>query len=112
MDVSSERWRFGDFGSVQFVQDTLSGKLVVVHGKGAAFGDGPFKIAVDDDVGPVVVGLEGDDDHRALHLVDEVMANDITFERDVQTKEWHHFVKSRCGEKPARPLTDLQGDLQ
>ena len=112
MAAPPERWRFWDFGSLQFVQDTLSGELVVVHGNGAVFGDGPFKFAVDDDGRPVVVGLEGDDDHCALHLVDEKMANDITFQWDVQTKEWHHYVKSRCGEKPALRLTDLQGDNQ
>ena len=37
------RWRFWDFGSVQFVQDTLSGESLHAHGQGAAFTDGPFR---------------------------------------------------------------------
>ena len=111
MDASSGRWRFWDFGCLQFVQNTLTGELVIVHGKNAVFGDGPFKFALFDDGRPVVVGLEGGDDDCALHLVDEVMAKLVTLEPDVKG-QWHHMVKSRCGEKPARALIHIQDEKE
>ena len=109
MDVSSERWWFWDSGHRQFVQDTLTGEVVMVHGDGAKFTDGPFKLLVDDNDRPVVVGLLGDDDDCALHFVDEEMANGVTLEVGVKG-QWHHMVRPRCGDEPARTLAALQGD--
>ena len=105
------RWQFWDFGSRQFVRDALSGELVRVHGPGAAFDDGPFRLVVDEDR-PVVVGLEGDDEHCALHFVDEIMENVVTVVQDSATKEEHCFVKARCGDKPAQSLLDLQLNME
>ena len=63
MAAEPPRWRFWDFGTLQFVQDGLTGDSLRVHGPGAAFEDGPFRF-VDDDK-PVVVGLTGTDDFKA-----------------------------------------------
>ena len=94
MDASSERWRFWDFGHRQYVQDTLTGEMVLVHGDGAKFTDGPFKLHVDDNDRPVVVGLLGDDDDCALHFVDEDMANGVTLEGRCQGPMASHGASS------------------
>ena len=108
MAASPERWRFWDFGSQQILQDTLGGELVRVHGAGAVFADGPFKFAVDDDLRPVVVGLEGDDESCALHFVDEAMATIVTVAGAVGANTEQSGPILRCGDKPARSLSDLR----
>ena len=107
MESDPPRWRLWDFGSVQFVQDTVSGESLRAHGDGAAFTDGPFRLSWCGDK-PVLVGLEGDEDHCALHRVDEAMVNVITIEEHGEFKEEIYKVSQRCGDKPARPLRDLQ----
>ena len=86
MESDPPRWRLWDFGSVQFVQDTVSGESLRAHGDGAAFTDGPFRLSWCGDQ-PVLVGLEGDEDHCALHRVDEAMGNVITIEEHGEFKE-------------------------
>ena len=107
MESDPPRWRFWDFGSTQFVQDTLSGESLCAHGQGAVFTDGPFKF-VSYDNKPMLVGLEGGDEHCALHAVDEAMVNVVTIEKDGEFEDHIYKVSQRCGDKPARPLRDLQ----
>ena len=66
-------WRFGDYGSIQFVENRVTGEFLKVHGPDALFGDGPFKMVCDAAEGgrPILVGLDGTDLERALHLADE-----------------------------------------
>ena len=107
MESDPPRWRFWDFGSVQFVQDTLSGESLRAYGPGAAFTDGPFKFVTFGDK-PVLLGLDGDDEHCALHVLDEAMVNVFTIEGHGEVEEEVYKVSQRCGDKPARPLRDLQ----
>ena len=86
MESDPPRWRFWDFGRVQFVQDTLSGESLRAHGQGAAFTDGPFRFVKCGDK-PVLVGVDGDDEHCALHVVDEAMVNAVTIEKDGAVEE-------------------------
>ena len=107
MASAPPRWRFWDFGSVQFVQDKLSGESLRAHGPGAAFTDVPF-IFVLEGGRPAIVGLDGDDEHCALHVVDEKMVNVVTIEEDSETQQEVCKVSLRCGDKPAELLSDLQ----
>lgn len=107
MESDHPRWRFWDFGSVQFVQDSLSGQSLRAHGPGAAFTYGPFRFVSYGDK-PVLVGIDGGDEHRALHSVDEAMANVVAIEEDSQSQGEVHKVSERCGGNPSRPLRDLQ----
>ena len=107
MESDPPRWRFWDFGSVQFVQDTLSGESLRAHGQGAVFIDGPFKFVLYGDK-PVLVGVVGEDEHFALHVVDEAMVSVVTAEKDGESEEDIYKVSQRCGDKPARPLRGLQ----
>ena len=86
MESDPPRWRFWDSGSVPFVQDTLSGESLRAHGQGAAFTDGPFRF-LDDGDKPVLVGLDGDDEHCALHVVDEAMGTVVTTDKDGESEE-------------------------
>ena len=80
-------WRFWDYGSIQFVENRVTGEFLKVHGPDALFGDGPFKMVRDAAGGgrPILLGLDGTDLERALHLADE-----------------HAAIRLRlnCGEKP------------
>ena len=66
-------WRFWDYGSIQFVENRVTGEFLKVHGPDALFGDGPFKMVRDAAEGgrPILLGLDGTDLERALHLADE-----------------------------------------
>ena len=110
MGSDPPRWRFWDFGSVQFVQDTLSGESLRAHGPGAVFTDGPFKVVTCGDK-PVLLGLDGDDEHCALHVLDEAMVNVVTIEGHGEVEEEVYKVSQRCGDKPARPLHDIQHEM-
>ena len=65
-------WRFWDYGSIQFVENRVTGEFLQVYGPDALFGDGPFKMVCHADTGgrPILVGLDGTDLERALHLAD------------------------------------------
>ena len=56
----------------------------------------------------MIVGLDGDDEHCALHVVDEKMVNVVTIEEDSETQQEVCKVSLRCGDKPAELLSDLQ----
>ena len=92
---------------MQFVQDKLSGESLRAHGPGAAFTDGPFRFVLEGGR-PVIVGLDGDDEHCALHVVDEKMVNVVTIEEDSETQQEVCKVSLRCGDTPAELLSDLQ----
>ena len=66
-------WRFWDYGSIQFVENRVTGEFLQVYGPDALFGDGPFKMVCHADAGgrPLLVGLDGTDLERALHFADE-----------------------------------------
>ena len=65
-------WRFWDYGSIQFVENRVTGEFLKVHGPAALFGDGPFKMVRDAAGGGrrILVGLDGTDLECALHIVD------------------------------------------
>ena len=69
-DDETERWILFDFGGVQFVEDVLAGEFLRVHGPGALFDDGPFRL-VNDGGRPLLLGLSGNDLTRSIHLADE-----------------------------------------
>ena len=54
---------------------------------------------------PVIVGLNGDDEHCALHVVDEKMVNVVTIEEDSETQQEVCKVSLRCGDKPSELLS-------
>ena len=66
-------WRFWDYGSIQFVENRVTGEFLKVYGPDALFGDGPFKMVRHAAAGgrPILLGLDGTDLERALHLADE-----------------------------------------
>ena len=80
-------WRFWDYGSIQFVENRVTGEFLKVHGPDALFGDGPFKMVRDAAEGgrPILLGLDGTDLERALHLADEHASLRLRF---------------NCGEEP------------
>ena len=63
-------WRFGEYGSIQFVENRVTGEFLKVHGPDALFGDGPFQM-INCEGRPTLVGLDGTDLQRALHVADE-----------------------------------------
>ena len=65
-------WRFWDYGSIQFVENRVTGEFLEVHGPNALFGDGPFKMVRDAAGGGrrVLVGLDGTHLDCALHVLD------------------------------------------
>ena len=65
-------WHIWDYGSIQFVENRVTGEFLEVHGPNALFGDGPFKMVRDAAGGgrPILVGLYGTDLERALHLAE------------------------------------------
>ena len=80
-------WHFWDFGSIQFVENRVTGEFLKVHGPDALFGDGPFKMVRDAAEGgrPILLGLDGTDLERALHVADEHASMRLSF---------------NCGEEP------------
>ena len=62
--------RFLDYGSIQFVENRVTGEFLKVHGPDALFGDGPFQM-INCEGRPTLVGLDGTDLQRALHVADE-----------------------------------------
>ena len=77
-------WRFWEYGSIQVVENRVTGQFFKTHRPVALFGDGPFKM-VNPEGRPTLVGLDGTDLQRALHVADE-----------------HASMRLRddCGEKP------------
>lgn len=81
-----------------------------VHGPGAVVDDGPFKLTVDDlwpDRG-ILVGVEGDDDTRSLHFVDDLSKKSLCGdEPDGETLVYKVRPKSDAGDQE-QLLADLQ----
>jgi hypothetical protein len=71
--IGADRWRFLDYGTLQVLQDTLTGEALRVHGDGAVFADGPFALTFDAAYPgrPVLLGIDGDDGNRSLHFADD-----------------------------------------
>ena len=67
---SDDVWRFWEYGSIQFVENRVTGEFLKVYGPDALFGDGPFQM-INREGRPTLVGLDGNDLQRALHVVDE-----------------------------------------
>ena len=85
MAEEAREWTLWDFGTLQYLQCTITGELVKVHEDGAfgdqpdarlqvalgslppEYNDGPFKLDFDDSGKPVLIGHEGDDETCALH---------------------------------------------
>ena len=63
-------WRFWEYGSIQLVENRVTGEFLKVHGPDALFGDGPFQMS-NCEGRPTLVGLYGTDLQRALHVADE-----------------------------------------
>ena len=82
-----DMWRLWDFGSIQFAENTLTGEFLKVYGPNALFGDGHFTMVIDKAMPgrPVLLGVDGTDDDRVIHLPHEHAS---------YTMQWP------CGEKP------------
>ena len=66
-------WRFWEYGSIQFVENRVTGEFLKVHGPDALFGDGPFQM-INCEGRPTLVGLDGNarwiDEHASMRLID------------------------------------------
>ena len=94
---SDDVWRFWEYGSIQFVENRVTGEFLKVYGPDALFGDGPFKM-INREGRPTLVGLDGNDLQRALHVVDEHASMRLLL---------------HCGEKPGDdPIVSLDADIK
>ena len=57
---SDDVWRFWEYGSIQFVENRVTGEFLKVYGPDALFGDGPFQM-INREGRPTLVGLDGND---------------------------------------------------
>ena len=90
-------WRFWEYGSIQFVENRVTGEFLKVYGPDALFGDGPFQM-INREGRPTLVGLDGNDLQRALHVVDEHASMRLLL---------------HCGEKPGDdPIVSLGADIK
>ena len=94
---SDDVWRFWEYGSIQFVENRVTGEFLEVYGPDALFGDGPFKM-INREGRPTLVGLDGNDLQRALHVVDEHASMRLLL---------------HCGEQPGDdPIVSLDADIK
>ena len=107
MENVGDRWRFYDFGTLQYVCDTWSGETFKVFGSSSMFADeGPFYFEVEDGR-PKLVPLEGVGD-GVTHFLDEHSSWDVstmqTDDGQLQTMIQH----KTCGDKPGVLIDAMQ----
>ena len=93
-------WRLWAFGTIQGAHNSVSGEWLLVYGSPeAVLTGGPFRLTMCDGR-PLLIGLEGDDDSRALGWVDEL--SDWNWTEKVQDgKDSGYELRSnKCGDKP------------
>ena len=94
---SDDVWRFWEYGSIQSVENRVTGEFLKVYGPDALFDDGPFQM-INREGRPTLVGLDGNDLQRALHVVDEHASMRLLL---------------HCGEKPGdEPIVSLDADIK
>ena len=64
------QWSLHDYGTKHFVRDDVTGEFLYVHGDGALFEDGPFRLDLYENR-PLLTGLIGGDSECALHFADD-----------------------------------------
>eukprot|EP00959_Pyramimonas_sp_CCMP1952_P160916 3365016-Pyramimonas_sp.AAC.1 len=67
--MAGAQWRLWGLGTYQILSNDTSGQSCLVHGEGAAFGDGPFVLQESGahPGGAALVGIEGTGATRAVH---------------------------------------------
>ena len=109
MAGAASQWRLWDFGSSQVARNATTGQTLKVFGEGSCFANGPFSLVHDVAFPgkPILVGLEGDDETRAMHFLDEQQLATAT----LSTEEAEPYVVwPSTGDKPMRrgPISEFQ----
>ena len=92
-----ERWVLQDFGTLQFLVDTLATQVITLHGPGAITSDGPWELSVADDR-QVLLSLDGQIDAT------EYMGTLATLVLEVDSKNEIVVLRDRTGSKPKENL--------